>query len=118
MRWIATNAGHEGSIVVQKVQDMKDEEGFNAQTETYENLVRAGGDRSGQGGPLRTATRGVDRVVAAHDRSGHHADSGREHARGDAGRRHGRRPVLRRSVITDVEHLSHAGRRGCTATKR
>ena len=43
MRWIATNAGHEGSIVVQKVQDMKDEEGFNAQTEMYENLVQAGG---------------------------------------------------------------------------
>ena len=42
MRWIATNAGHEGSIVVQKVQDMKDEGGFNAQTETYENLVQAG----------------------------------------------------------------------------
>jgi chaperonin GroEL len=42
MRWIATNAGHEGSIVVQKVQDMKDEEGFNAQTEAYENLVQAG----------------------------------------------------------------------------
>src|SRR2546428_2510424 len=42
MRWIATNAGHEGSIVVQRVQDMKDEEGFNAQTETYENLVQAG----------------------------------------------------------------------------
>ena len=40
--WIATNAGHEGSIVVQKVQDMKDEEGFNAQTETYENLVQTG----------------------------------------------------------------------------
>jgi chaperonin GroEL (HSP60 family) len=29
MRWIATNAGHEDSIVVQKVQAMKDEEGFN-----------------------------------------------------------------------------------------
>jgi len=42
MRWIATNAGHEGSIVVQKVKDMKDEEGFNAQTEQYENLVQAG----------------------------------------------------------------------------
>ena len=42
MRWIATNAGHEGSIVVQRVKDMKDEEGFNAQTEQYENLVRAG----------------------------------------------------------------------------
>src|SRR6185312_8451795 len=42
LRWIATNAGHEGSIVVQKVKDMKGEEGFNAQTDTYENLVTAG----------------------------------------------------------------------------
>jgi chaperonin GroEL len=42
MRWIATNAGHEGPIVVQRVREMKDEEGFNAQTEQYENLVKAG----------------------------------------------------------------------------
>jgi chaperonin GroEL len=42
MRWIAANAGHEGSIVVQRVKEMKDEEGFNAQTERYENLVAAG----------------------------------------------------------------------------
>src|SRR5476649_1135188 len=42
MRWIATNAGHEGSIVVQKVREMKAEEGFNALTDTYENLVKAG----------------------------------------------------------------------------
>jgi chaperonin GroEL len=42
MRWIATNAGHEGSIVVQRVKEMKEEEGFNAQTEQYENLVQAG----------------------------------------------------------------------------
>jgi chaperonin GroEL len=42
LRWIATNAGHEGAIVVQRVKDMKDEEGFNAQTEQYENLVTAG----------------------------------------------------------------------------
>jgi len=42
MRWIATNAGHEGAIVVQRVKGMKDEEGFNAQTEQYENLVTAG----------------------------------------------------------------------------
>jgi len=42
LRWIATNAGHEGAIVVQRVKDMKDEEGFNAQTEEYENLVTAG----------------------------------------------------------------------------
>ncbi|HVC20655.1 MAG TPA: chaperonin GroEL [Vicinamibacterales bacterium] len=42
MRWIATNAGLEGSIVVQKVKDMDAESGFNALTETYENLVQAG----------------------------------------------------------------------------
>jgi chaperonin GroEL len=43
MRWIATNAGHEGSIVVQRVRDMKAvEDGFNALTDKYENLVQAG----------------------------------------------------------------------------
>jgi chaperonin GroEL len=42
MRWIATNAGHEGAIVVQRVKDMKGDEGFNAQTDQYENLVKAG----------------------------------------------------------------------------
>jgi chaperonin GroEL len=42
MRWIATNAGHEGSIVVQRTREMNAEEGFNAQTERYENLVHAG----------------------------------------------------------------------------
>jgi chaperonin GroEL len=42
LRWIATNAGHEGSIVVQKVREMKDTEGFNALTDTYEDLVKAG----------------------------------------------------------------------------
>jgi chaperonin GroEL len=42
MRWIAANAGHEGSIVVQRVRDMQDDEGFNALTDTYEDLVKAG----------------------------------------------------------------------------
>src|SRR5213594_3713715 len=42
MRWIATNAGHEGSIVVQRVKDMTGDDGFNAQTERYEDLVKAG----------------------------------------------------------------------------
>jgi chaperonin GroEL len=42
MRWIATNAGHEGSIVVQRVREMKGDEGFNAQTDQYEDLVQAG----------------------------------------------------------------------------
>src|SRR5258707_809625 len=42
MRHIATNAGAEGSIVVSKVKEMKQDEGFNAATEVYEDLVKAG----------------------------------------------------------------------------
>jgi chaperonin GroEL len=42
LRQIAANAGFEGAVVVAKVRDMKAEEGFNALTDTYENLVDAG----------------------------------------------------------------------------
>jgi chaperonin GroEL len=43
MRWIASNAGAEGSIVVARVRDAKSpDEGFNAATDTYEDLVKAG----------------------------------------------------------------------------
>jgi chaperonin GroEL len=42
LRQIAANAGFEGAVVVAKVRDMKSEEGFNAQTEKYENLVDSG----------------------------------------------------------------------------
>jgi chaperonin GroEL len=43
MRWIAMNAGHEGSIIVSKVKEQKNaDEGFNAATDTYEDLVKAG----------------------------------------------------------------------------
>ncbi len=42
LRWIATNAGQEGSIVVQKVKDAKGDEGYNAGSDKYENLVSAG----------------------------------------------------------------------------
>jgi len=42
LRQIAGNAGHEGAVVVAKVRDLKGEDGFNASTEVYENLVEAG----------------------------------------------------------------------------
>jgi chaperonin GroEL len=43
LRNIASNAGVEGSIVVQKVKESKDPNyGYNAATETYEDLVKAG----------------------------------------------------------------------------
>ena len=42
MRWIATNAGKEGSIIVAKVREMKTDEGYNARTDKYENLTEAG----------------------------------------------------------------------------
>jgi chaperonin GroEL len=43
IRWIAQNAGLEGSIVAAKVRESSDRNyGFNAATETYEDLVAAG----------------------------------------------------------------------------
>jgi chaperonin GroEL len=42
LRQIAANAGFEGAVVVAKVREMKAEEGFNALTDEYENLVDAG----------------------------------------------------------------------------
>ncbi len=42
MRWIANNAGEEGSIVIAKVKEMQSDDGFNALTGKYENLVKAG----------------------------------------------------------------------------
>ena len=42
LRQIVANAGLEGSIVVQKVKDGKEDFGFNARTEEYENLYTTG----------------------------------------------------------------------------
>jgi chaperonin GroEL len=42
LRWIASNAGQEGSVVVEKVRQGKGSFGFNAATEEYEDLMKAG----------------------------------------------------------------------------
>src|SRR2546426_5710451 len=43
VRWIVQNAGQEGSIVVSQVREAKNKNfGYNAQTDTFEDLVAAG----------------------------------------------------------------------------
>jgi len=42
LRQIAENAGFEGAVVLAKVEEGKDDFGFNAQSEIYENLLAAG----------------------------------------------------------------------------
>jgi len=42
IRMIIANAGLEGSVVTNKVKEGKDDYGFNAQTEKYENLIQTG----------------------------------------------------------------------------
>ncbi|HMZ46405.1 MAG TPA: chaperonin GroEL [Chitinophagaceae bacterium] len=42
IRTLTTNAGIDGSIVVQKIKEGKGDFGFNARTEVYENLFKAG----------------------------------------------------------------------------
>ncbi len=42
LRIIVANSGGEGSIVVNKVREGKDDYGYNARTDVYENLIAAG----------------------------------------------------------------------------
>jgi len=42
LRQISANAGIEGAIVVRKVSESKGAQGFNARTEVYEDLIKAG----------------------------------------------------------------------------
>jgi chaperonin GroEL len=42
IRQIANNAGQEGSIVVEKAKEMKQDMGFNALTEKYEDMIKSG----------------------------------------------------------------------------
>jgi chaperonin GroEL len=42
LRQIVANAGMEGSVIVSKVKDGKNDFGFNAKTEKFENLMKSG----------------------------------------------------------------------------
>jgi chaperonin GroEL len=42
MRYIASNAGAEGSIVVQRVRDLKAQEGYDAASDTYGDMLEKG----------------------------------------------------------------------------
>ncbi len=42
LRWISSNAGADGSVILDKVKNGKGAFGFNAATEEFEDLVRAG----------------------------------------------------------------------------
>ena len=87
MRRIAENAGVEGSIVVDKVRNGKGAFGFNAQTETYEDLVKAGVIDPTK--VVRTALQNavVRRFAAAHHRvhGGREAEEGSRPAAGGGG---------------------------------
>ena len=42
LRTIISNAGGEGAVIVQKVKEGKDDFGYNARTDNYENLYKSG----------------------------------------------------------------------------
>ena len=70
VRQIAENSGVEGSIVVGKLLEKNDQNyGYNAQTHKYEDLVKSGRNRSGQGCANGAAGRGLGRGSSDHHRS-------------------------------------------------
>ena len=100
MRHIASNAGVEGSIVVAKVKGMKQDEGFNAATEVYEDLVKAGVIDPAKVVRSALPERRLHRVAALDDRGPHRGGSRRggwRRGTSRSRRRHGR-DVLRRDA--------------------
>lgn len=61
IKQIAENAGVSGDVVINTVRSLPDGEGFNAATDTYEDLLAGRCDRPGQGDPLRSAERRLHR---------------------------------------------------------
>ena len=70
LRQIVENAGEEGAIVVGKIKESKDPNfGYNAQTNQFEDLVKAGVIDPDQGHAHRAAECRLDRGPDAHHRS-------------------------------------------------
>ena len=91
LRWIASNAGDEGYVVVAKVRDLPANHGLNAATGEYEDLVAAGVVDPVKVTKAALTQRGVGGGAAAD-----HADPDRRQAgRGRRGRRRPR-PLARR----------------------
>jgi len=42
LKWIAKNAGQDGSVVIEKVRSLKGSMGYNAAKDEYEDLLKAG----------------------------------------------------------------------------
>jgi hypothetical protein len=89
MRWIATNAGPEGSIVVPKVKEQKAGRGLQRRDRDLRGSGQGRRHRPGEGRSQRAAERLIDRLAPADDRS-----AGLRDPRGEEGT--GRRPLTRR----------------------
>ena len=101
LRQIVSNSGTEGAIVVDKVRENGNPNfGYNAATDTYEDLVAVGRHRSDQGDPHGAAERGLDRRPDADHRSDDLRDPGEEAGSG----RRSRRPRPR--AWTTKQHFS------------
>ena len=90
---IADNAGQDGGIICEKVSEGKGNVGYNAATDVFEDLVKAGRHRPDQGHPHRAAERGQRRHAAADQRRPDRREA-------EEGRQEGRRPRrVRRHVL-------------------
>ena len=106
-RWIALNAGQEGSVVVAKIADLPAGHGYNAATGEYGDLMAPGRHRPGQGHPLRGAERRLHRRHAPDDRD----PDRREAGRGEASRRRPR-PLARPLALVRERTTPNAGTTG------
>ena len=107
LRWIATNAGKEGSIIVSQGEGIHRRDRLQRAGRQDGRPHRGRRHRPDQGRALGAAERIIHRVVAAHHRSTCVRASGREEGSGDAGwtrrRRNGRNVLIATISIDDCQ---------------
>jgi hypothetical protein len=71
LRQIAENAGTSGAVVVRRVMESKDNQGYNALTGEYVDVIKAGHHHADQGRAHRAPERRRSRHPPAHHRLHH-----------------------------------------------
>ncbi len=91
LKWIALNAGLEGSLMVRDVESREGTVGLNAETGVIEDLVKSGDHRPGEGDAVGPAERGLGRGAAPDDRRARRGQAREEDGAGGRPRprRHG-----------------------------
>ena len=114
---IAVNAGMDGGVVVDKVRNLKGNNGLNAATGEYDRPGQARRHRCCQGDPFGSAERWLYRCAVPDDRSSHQRSSRRRRRMATAACPTWTSRETRSPSTTSTEHTRSKGRFGAPLSR-